>query len=144
MPRAGLWIPACQRNTHLLVARGIGPPAGLAITARRGAGPADGPSAPVQIAFDDAYQDTFFDEVFDRLPAWIISAVLHTVAMLLAGMWLVAPSQKILDHALHSISDEELDGNCFSKRRSSLRHLRTWAMSAWNRWSIWNRRANRR
>lgn len=91
----------------------LGPPAGLG---NHGSAVEPGrrtvvPPPPVQIAFDDAYQDTFFDEVFDRLPAWIISAVLHTVAMLLAGMWLVAPEPEDPWITLStSISDEELDG----------------------------------
>lgn len=68
------------------------------------------PPPPVQIVAIDSH-DSIFDEIFDRLPAWVISAVLHMVAVLLAGMWLIAPEKEDPWITLStSISDEELVG----------------------------------
>lgn len=69
------------------------------------------PPPPVQTAAPPSCEDSPFDDVFDAMPAWIISAVLHMVAMLLAGMWLIAPEKEDPWITLStSIQEEELEG----------------------------------
>jgi hypothetical protein len=66
---------------------------------------------PVQTVEASADDRSLFDELFGILPAWVISMILHMVAVLLAGMWIIPVEKEDPWITLStSISDQELEG----------------------------------
>jgi len=71
-----------------------------------------GPRAHVRDLYEKGGASLFWDRLFRDLPAWLVSLVVHLVALLLLALWVDPPKEDKLEITLATgISDEELAGD---------------------------------